>query len=83
MNTAQVAAYWADKPIKKWVVTLKGYRQGKPATDTMYVAASTGDRAHRAAKKNCIHLDKITRITSRLASPTDLGATETQKPMPG
>lgn len=61
-------AYWANKPMKKWVVNLyHGSRR-----DERLVSASTPEGALRTAKANSTISLKAKGV-ARLATPEDLG----------
>lgn len=64
------ALFWADKPIKKYVVTLFCHHSGK--TNIEILAASCSDRASEIAIQNTLLPDAVVREI-RLATPEDLG----------
>lgn len=65
------ALYWADKPIKKFVCTIKN-KSGN--TQIVICGSSTSDRAADIALENSYLTGELTCIEVRLATPTDLGA---------
>lgn len=65
------ALYWANKPIKKFVVTLFSRRYSRE--ETRIFAASCSDRAAELALSNSDLIEPHIREV-RLASPEDLGA---------
>ena len=67
--------YWADKPLKKWVVVLERQSRGRVVrTDTKIVSASTERRAKQTAVANS-YIDPTHVRSVRLATPRDLGCT--------
>jgi hypothetical protein len=65
------ALYWANKPIKKFVVTLFSRRENRD--ETRIFAASCSDRASELALANSDLIEPVIREV-RLATPEDLGA---------
>jgi hypothetical protein len=70
------AEYWADKPLKKWVVRLERQSRGRAVEmDTKIVAARTQGSAKKTAIANSFinptHIHSV-----RLATPIDLGCTQ-------
>ncbi len=67
-------AYWASRPVKKWVVYLtkiRGY--SKPvASDKKIVSSRTQAGACKTARFHCSLTGNV-RAAARLATPTDLG----------
>ena len=69
------AAYWADKPHKKWV-TLFVWKdeKRKERSRSVYTQARTLERATDCARRNTLVPPKASAYT-RLATPQDLGCT--------
>jgi len=71
------ALYWAGKPIKKYVCTVKD-ECGE--TQTVICGSSTSDRATEIAIQNSYLTGSLVCTEVRLATPEDLGATTILQP---
>lgn len=75
--------YWADKPIKKWVVRLERQSRGRAVEmDTKIVSARTEGSAKKTAIANSF-INPTHIQSTRLATPVDLGATQMVAVMDG
>lgn len=63
--------YWANKLVKKWVVSLRKDTKSKHAFDIKLVVAATREGAIRTAKFHS-KIDSPNRVSCRLATPQDL-----------
>jgi hypothetical protein len=78
-NQFDAAMYWADKPIKKFVCTVRCGLSGK--TQVSIYGAKCSDRAAELALDNCeFEREAATVIEVRLATPEDLGCMPTTAP---
>lgn len=86
MMTAQEHAtvYWAERPVKKWVVTLQGGGTNAITKWTRQVHVSARDSgraircAVRSARANALVPSKPRYASARLATWLDLGCSPTQ-----
>lgn len=77
MSIFNAQEYWADKPVKKWVVWLERRRGRKVLKDDIKIVSA---RTERGAKDTAVANSMIepTHIRScQLATPWDLGCTPT------
>lgn len=65
-------SYWADKPFKKWVVAVGRWNGSRFVGQTLYVRASTCERAEQSALANVAGTKRL-EARARLATPRDLG----------
>jgi hypothetical protein len=79
MTQDEAVAYWADKPFKKYVVTLERGPRSKPERETKYIGSRNGGSAAIAcAKANAMVVKNPTRVSCRLATAFDLGCSRTE-----
>lgn len=71
------AAFWADKPSKKWVVAVGRWNGSRFVGQTLHVSASTRERAEQTALANVPGTKKL-EARARLATPSDLGCVRTE-----
>lgn len=65
--------YWADKPWKKFVVTLERGSKVRPEQEVKYVRARGSSQAIACARRNAMTVKNPSRVSCRLATAHDLG----------
>lgn len=70
-------AYWADKPIKKYVCAITAIHKGQKQFETRYSASRNAELAKAHALSQTFLLGRKT-VFVRLATPTDLGCVPVQ-----